>query len=88
MSGSFHSHGACISSDSGADDLITFTVLNNANAVVFSADLFENIGDDDYVIYNEWIGTVGHKTTSRITNASNAAASFRHSAAAWVPNPQ
>lgn len=86
-SGSFHSHGACISTDSGADNKITFTVFKGF-PLVFSTDLFENVGDDDYIIYNDYISTNGTTTTSKISNVNSSSATFRHSAAAWVPIPQ
>lgn len=84
-SGSYHTHGACISSDAGADDKITFIMKVN-NVQVYSVDLFEKVGNDDWVTYTDYFNT-GNTSRSEITNASSASATFRHSAAAWVPFP-
>jgi hypothetical protein len=87
-SGAFHSHGACLG-DNSVDQPITFTVrLSNSAAPVFEFDLDEVGGDFNYVIYNDYISVNNRSMISKITNAGNPAASFRHSAAAWVPLPQ
>ncbi|AKT42041.1 hypothetical protein [Chondromyces crocatus] len=83
-SGSYHSHGACLAGDTGADDKVTFTVRLGLS-VQFTWDLEES-PEDNYVIYNDYYDT-GDTTESRITNAGNSSATFRHSAAAWVPIP-
>ncbi|HZF53045.1 MAG TPA: hypothetical protein VE093_30540 [Polyangiaceae bacterium] len=80
-SGSFHTHGACLKSDNGADKKITFTIEG------IDKTLF-NVGGDNWVTFTSYISIAGTKTTSTITNVNNSAATFRHSAAAWVPNPQ
>lgn len=84
-SGSYHTHGACISSDAGADNKITFVMKVN-NVQVHTDDLFENVGNDDWITYTDYVST-GTVTRSEITNAGNSAATFRHSAGAWVPFP-
>lgn len=86
-SGSYHTHGACIANDTGADDKIMFGVFLQF-FLVFSTELDELPGDNEYVTYTQYVSTNGQSTTSRITNAGSASASFRHSAAAWVPFPQ
>lgn len=85
-SGSYHTHGACLSNDTGVDDKISFTMKRNG-ATVLGIDVFESANAYDYVLYEDWVG-FGGNTTSEITNVNNSAATFRHSAAAWVPFPQ
>jgi len=85
-SGSFHSHGACVSKDAGADKTISFSVTSNGVTPPAFA-LSAKAGEANYVIYNDYISVNGGTMTSSITNSGNASASFRHSQAAWVPNP-
>ena len=85
--GSYHSHGACVSKDTGADKTIHFEVFRDGVLVFPPHDISAKVGENNYVIYNDYI-TGTSKTKSWITNDGNSSASFRHSAAAWVPNPQ
>lgn len=86
-SGSYHTHGACISDDTGADNKITISVkLNGSNVVTWSTDLAELVGDNEWATYTDYF-TNNQSSKSEVTNAGNSAATFRHSAAAWVPFP-
>jgi hypothetical protein len=83
-SGSFHTHGACLASDSGADNKIAFKI--EGVGLPITVELLE-VGGDNWVTFTDYISTNGAQTKSTITNVGNSAASFRHSAAAWVPFP-
>lgn len=86
-SGSYHTHGACISDDTGADNKITLSVkLNGSNVVTWSTDLDELVGNNEWATFNDYFGFPS-SSKSEVTNVGNSAASFRHSAAAWVPFP-
>lgn len=85
-SGSFHTHGACLSSDSGADNKINLTVQVGINGTPTPKDLLE-AGNDNWVMFTDYISINGTQTISKVTNVGNSSATFRHSAAAWVPFP-
>ncbi|EYF04127.1 hypothetical protein [Chondromyces apiculatus] len=91
-SGTYHTHGACIASDAGADNQITFAMYHsNPGGSIFALLHTEVLsegtgGNGEWVTYTDFFAN-NIKTKSQITNVGNAAASFRHSAGAWVPFP-
>ena len=84
--GSYHTHGACLAGDAGADNKINIKVEIVSNVQTISSDILE-LPSDNWITYSDYISTNTMQTRSTITNVGNSSASFRHSAAAWVPNP-